>query len=94
MKSIEENNNPLKFFTDKHLKYIRKVSSDTTSFEYVATQHLRMSGVYWGLTAMALLGIDLKSEPSYVGMIDWVMKCQDPVTGGYSIFHYIMFIYS
>ena len=26
------------------------------SFEFFATEHFRMSGVYWGLTALALLG--------------------------------------
>ena len=70
------------FYTDKHISYIRKVSADTESFEYTVTQHLRMSGVYWGLTAMALLGRDLKSEPSYPGMVDWIMSCQDKVSGG------------
>lgn len=71
-----------KFYKDKHLAYIRKISADTTSFEYLYTQHLRMSGVYWGLCATALLGVDLKTEPSYNGMIQWILSCQDPVTGG------------
>ena len=70
------------FCTNKHLGYIRNLSADTESFEYVVTQHLRMSGVYWGLTATALLGNDLKSEPSYAGMVDWIMSCQDKTTGG------------
>lgn len=71
-----------KFHKDKHLAYIRKISADTSSFEYLYTQHLRMSGVYWGLCATSLLGIDLKTEASYTGMIQWILSCQDPVTGG------------
>lgn len=70
------------FYTDKHVTYIQKVSADTESFESLVTQHLRMSGVYWGLTAMALLGRDLKAEPSYAGMVDWIMACQDKESGG------------
>jgi prenyltransferase beta subunit len=74
--------NDLVFRTEKHIGYIQKVSSDTESFEYLVTQHLRMSGVYWGLTSAALLGINLKQEPSYTGMIDWIIKCQDVNSGG------------
>lgn len=73
----------MRFLRDKHAAYIRKVSADTESFEYLVSQHLRMSGVYWGLTAMYLLGVDLKQEPSSVGMVDWVMSCYDPETGGF-----------
>jgi geranylgeranyl transferase type-2 subunit beta len=72
----------LTFYTEKHKAYIRKISTDTASFEYLVTQHLRMSGVYWGLTATALLGEDLKKEPSYNGMVDWIMSCQDKESGG------------
>ncbi len=70
------------FATEKHIEYIRKVSSDKESFEYLVTQHLRMSGVYWGLTASSLLGLDIKNESSFDGMIDWVMQCQDHESGG------------
>ena len=72
------------FQTGKHKEYIRKVSSDTESLEYLATQHLRMSGVYWGLTAMDLLGVDLCREKSYDGLLDWVMTAYDPESGGYN----------
>ena len=70
------------FFLDKHVAYIRKVSADKVSFEYLVSQHLRMSGVYWGLCAMSLLGIDLKAEPSFEGMLDWLLRCQDLELGG------------
>src|SRR3546814_1457094 len=50
---IMENN---AFLHDLHLNYIHKVSQETTAFEYLVTEHLRMSGVYWGLTAVATLG--------------------------------------
>lgn len=72
-----------KFFHGKHCAYIRKVSADTESFEYLVSQHLRMSGVYWGSTALVLLGVDIEVEPFSVGMIDWIMSCYDEESGGY-----------
>jgi prenyltransferase beta subunit len=66
----------LSYLEKKHLDYINKVSSDTTSFEFAVTQHLRMSGVYWGVTAMALMGRDLLSEMDSECIVDWVQKCQ------------------
>lgn len=61
----------LKFLEEAHVAYIRKVSSDTSSFEFAVTQHLRMSGVYWGLTAMALLGRDLSVEMKGDEIVEW-----------------------
>jgi geranylgeranyl transferase type-2 subunit beta len=71
------------FYLQKHIDYIRKVSADKESIEYLATEHLRMSGVYWGLTAIALLGVELTYEKAYEGLIDWIMSAYDPVVGGF-----------
>lgn len=44
------------------------------SFEFYATEHFRMSGVYWGLTAMHLLGkLELMDKET---ILDWVLSCQ------------------
>ena len=54
----------------------------TDTFEYYATEHFRLSGVYWGLTAMALLGrLDEMDEAAIVA---WVCSCQarSGCTGG------------
>jgi geranylgeranyl transferase type-2 subunit beta len=64
------------FHLEKHIAYIKKVSSDTDSFEFVVSQHLRMSGVYWGLCAISLLGVDLDTEMNAAAIAEWVMKCQ------------------
>ena len=66
----------LRFLEEEHVKYIQKVSQDTTSFEMVVMQHMRMSGVYWGTTAMALLGRDLKTEMNSDKIVEWVLSCQ------------------
>ena len=42
--------------TDKHAAYIVGFAQQTDTFEYYATEHFRLSGVYWGVTALALLG--------------------------------------
>jgi hypothetical protein len=59
------------------LTSICAVASDTESFEFVVSQHLRMSGVYWGLTALSVLGIDIIAEMNTDSIVDWVMSCQD-----------------
>lgn len=70
------------FQKDNHIAYIRKISADKQSFEYLVTQHLRMSGIYWGLTASYMLGVDLKQEASYEGMTLWILQCHDKTNGG------------
>ncbi|CAI7906995.1 unnamed protein product, partial [Closterium sp. NIES-53] len=52
----------------------------TEGIEYVATEHLRMSGAYWGLTAMDLMG-RLKDMHS-PAMLPWLLSCQQP-NGGF-----------
>jgi len=40
----KEASTKLIFHGEKHAQYISRISNDTDSFEYVVTQHLRMSG--------------------------------------------------
>ena len=79
----------MSFFYDQHVNYIKKVASDVESFEYLVTLYLRMSGVYWGMTAMSLLGQNLKEEMNSEAIVAWVLKCQDNDTSGY---HYFQFL--
>ena len=46
----------------------------TETFEYYATEHFRLSGVYWGITGLALLGRlhDLDED----ALVSWVRSCQ------------------
>ena len=71
------------FVENKHIDYIMKVSKDKSSFEYEISQHFRMSGVYWGLTAMSILGRDLAEEMDTAEIVRWVLQCQDEVSGGF-----------
>ena len=74
VKQLEDSE--LRFLEEEHVKYIQKVSQDTTSFEMVVMQHMRMSGVYWGTTAMALLGRNLKSDMKSDDIVEFVLSCQ------------------
>ena len=49
------------------------------SYEYFATEHFRLSGVYWGLCALHLLGRadQLDAEE----LVAWVLSCQRPGGG-------------
>ena len=76
------------FFEEKHVKYIKQVAADTKSFGFIVSQHLRMSGIYWGLTSLSVLGIDIIEVMDTASIVDWVMSCQDD-TGGYEkVFYY------
>lgn len=52
----------------------------TSSFEYFATEHFRLSGVYWGVTALYLLNKHTVLSENEI--IQWVMSCQHP-NGGF-----------
>ena len=63
-----------------HSQFIVNSSKDRDTIEYVLTEHLRMSGVYWGLTALDLIGhLDkMDTEP----ILKWLQRCKHP-NGGY-----------
>jgi geranylgeranyl transferase type-2 subunit beta len=64
------------FMLEKHAAYIKTISNDKASFEFTVSQHFRMSGVYWGLTALSLLGKNLADEIDVDEISSWVMDCQ------------------
>ena len=71
------------FAEEKSIAHIKKASSDKNSFEYVVTAHLRMSGMYWGLTTFCLLGRDLEEEMGSEALCNWVMTCYHEECGGF-----------
>ena len=74
------------FLLSRHLAYIKKISADTTSFEFVVSQHLRMSGIYWGLCAISLLGVDVNEEMNGGAIVDWVLQCRDSSGGSVKLY--------
>ncbi|KAF4009747.1 hypothetical protein G4228_001138 [Cervus hanglu yarkandensis] len=41
---------------EKHADYIASYGSKKDDYEYCMSEYLRMSGIYWGLTVMDLMG--------------------------------------
>ena len=57
VKDVEIKDDAVKeLLLDKHADYIHSYSEKKDDYEYIMTEYLRMSGIYWGLTAMDLMG--------------------------------------
>ncbi|KAK2751894.1 hypothetical protein FQN55_008636 [Onygenales sp. PD_40] len=61
-------------FVQKHVDYIKHLDTRKDELEYWLTEHLRLNGVYWGLTALHLLGHP-EALPRHE-TIDFVLSCQ------------------
>ncbi|KIX07065.1 uncharacterized protein Z518_05042 [Rhinocladiella mackenziei CBS 650.93] len=46
----------LSLVVEKHVKYIQGLDTRKDELDYWLTEHLRLNGVYWGLTSLCLLG--------------------------------------
>ncbi|CAI8048861.1 Geranylgeranyl transferase type-2 subunit beta [Geodia barretti] len=66
---------------EKHADYIVAFEKDKDDLEYCITEFLRVSGVYWGLTAMDLMGQLHRMNKAEV--VEFVKSCQDP-SGGFA----------
>ncbi|KAL1491636.1 hypothetical protein ABEB36_012205 [Hypothenemus hampei] len=83
MKDIEvPSDAPKEILFEKHVQFINEYGKDEDNFEYGMTDYLRLSGMYWGLTALELIN----AQPSQCkdNIIDYVKKCQDTNSGGIS----------
>ena len=72
----------INFTADNHICYIKKVANDKDSFEFIVTEHLRMSGVYWALMPLCLMGKSLHDELDINEIVNWVLECQDKECAG------------
>lgn len=62
-----------------HVAFIEALDKKRDSLAYHLTTHLRMNGVYWGLTALEILG-----RPEVLdrqALIDFVFSCWNNDTG-------------
>eukprot|EP01029_Cantina_marsupialis_P011042 TRINITY_DN2482_c0_g1_i1.p1 TRINITY_DN2482_c0_g1~~TRINITY_DN2482_c0_g1_i1.p1 ORF type:complete len:326 (-),score=92.60 TRINITY_DN2482_c0_g1_i1:129-1106(-) len=62
------------FVPDAHLKYLENVGKDKNSFESCLTQHLRISGAYWTVSAQLLLNADDSIDKE--ALVEWILSCQ------------------
>ncbi|CAG99249.1 Rab geranylgeranyltransferase BET2 [Kluyveromyces lactis] len=69
---------------DKHIDYIASLDTKKDDLEYWLSEHLRLNGVYWGLTALYLL--DSIETFNKEDVIQFVLSCWDHKTGGFAAF--------
>lgn len=69
---------------EKHIEYVASLDEKTNDLEYWLSEHLRLNGVYWGLTALYLL--DSMETFKKEDVIDFVLKCRDRKSGGFAAF--------
>ncbi|KAK9470269.1 terpenoid cyclases/protein prenyltransferase alpha-alpha toroid [Dipodascopsis tothii] len=68
------------FYREKHIAYVQSLDKKQDELEYWLSEHLRMNGIYWGLTALQLMkaGDALPRDE----MIAYVLSCQH-ANGGF-----------
>lgn len=70
------------FHRDRHHHYLKHLEDDKESFDYMMSEHLRMGGVYWGVSALALLRRHTDDPQRRTEIVDWILRCRDPKTIG------------
>lgn len=78
------NKDRLNLLKEKHIHYIQSLDKKQDNFEYWLTEHLRINGVYWGLTALCIL--DAKDTFNRDEVIKFVVSCYSESTGGFAAF--------
>lgn len=71
LKMSETSEKPLHFDRDLHKKYVKSLEIEKPErFEYWVTEHLRVSGIYWGFVAMSMMNaldeMDVKKASEFV----------------------------
>lgn len=66
--------------TGAHVRYIQSLDTRKDELEYWLTEHLRLNGLYWGLTPLHLLGSPDALPRDEV--VDYVLSCQHE-SGGF-----------
>ncbi|XP_015916736.2 geranylgeranyl transferase type-2 subunit beta isoform X2 [Parasteatoda tepidariorum] len=72
---------PTKLDLNKHINYISCYGKKKDDYEYCMTEYLRISGIYWGLTALDLMGKLENLDKNEV--LDFLKECQQEC-GGFS----------
>ena len=68
---------------EAHGNFIARASSSTDTLEHAFTEHLRLSGMYWGLCALSVMGkLDALGDAKREEILDYVERCRG-TNGGY-----------
>ncbi|CAB1326865.1 unnamed protein product, partial [Coregonus sp. 'balchen'] len=70
---------PNALLLDKHADYIAAYGSKKDDYEYTLSEYLRMSGIYWGLTVMDLMGQLTRMNQQEIS--DFIKSCQHDCGG-------------
>ncbi|KAK4240773.1 terpenoid cyclases/protein prenyltransferase alpha-alpha toroid [Achaetomium macrosporum] len=70
----------LQLATSAHVKYVQSLDTRKDEYDYWLTEHLRLNGLYWGLTSLHLLG--RPDALPRAETIDFVLSCQHD-SGGF-----------
>ncbi|KAJ0176982.1 hypothetical protein K1T71_006991 [Dendrolimus kikuchii] len=73
---------PKTLLLQKHSDYLASYGLNKDDYEYCMTEYLRMSGIYWSLTAMELMGQSHRMPKEDI--IEFITSCQDSESGGVS----------
>lgn len=73
----------LRFLRDEHVQFTLDQSSNR-SYEYWLSEHLRLNGTYWGITALVTMR-ELDKLPREE-VLSFVMSCYDEKLGGFGAF--------
>ncbi|KAJ2765402.1 DEAD-box type RNA helicase, partial [Coemansia nantahalensis] len=65
---------------EKHVAFIKSLDKNQDDLEYWMSEHLRVSGVYWGLVALSLMGRGDALDRGEV--VSYVLSCQN-ADGGF-----------
>merc|ERR1719162_2854197 len=68
---------------DAHKHYLEHLDDKKDTLEYMMSEHLRMGGVYWGVSALSLFKTLETSRRDEI--IEWILSCSDTSgRGGFS----------
>ncbi|KIM55686.1 hypothetical protein SCLCIDRAFT_1220968 [Scleroderma citrinum Foug A] len=70
-----------KLLVPLHVSYIQNLGKSTDELAYHLTAHLRMNGIYWGLTALCIMGHQDALDRDQ--MVTFVMSCWDDEAGAF-----------
>lgn len=70
------------FLKDKHAQYLLRWGQDKNEHDYVMSEYLRMSGLYWSMTALDLL--HARDGLDKAGILAFVQESYHPECGGFS----------
>ena len=71
------------FLRDKHAEYLLSLFKEQDTYEHFMTEHIRVSGIYWGVAAMRMIRLMLLLSWSQV--VDDLLEsqCANGGWGGY-----------